>query len=83
MQDMTVQRSTDADPDALRVSFILRCWVGQERRVRVRLIDVETGVAHNVADLDQLLTLLARLIDDALRAETEGGLRWVDPGVIR
>lgn len=43
-------------------SFILRCWANKGQPVRVRLVDVNSGVSHPVADLNTLPDLLRRLI---------------------
>ena len=43
-----------------RTSFILRCWI--DAKVRVRLIDVRTGVNYPVANLSDLPGLIRRLL---------------------
>jgi len=43
-------------------SFILRCWIGQGQHVRIRLIDVSTGIIHTVGNPEQVPALLRRLI---------------------
>lgn len=42
-------------------SFILRCWQDADR-VRARLIDVSSGAAYPVADLDALPEMVTRLL---------------------
>jgi hypothetical protein len=43
-------------------SFVLRCWVGRENVVRARLTDVRSGVNYPLADLDELSSLVQRLV---------------------
>ena len=43
-----------------RTSFILRCWI--DAKVRVRLVDVRTGVDYPVANLSDLPDLIRRLL---------------------
>lgn len=50
---------TDASGHA---SFILRCWAAPGQPVRVRIVDVNTGVSHPVADLNTLPAFLRELI---------------------
>jgi hypothetical protein len=46
----------------LYASFILRCWIDQSGRTRVRLVDVQSGVSHALSDLDAVPDLIRRLI---------------------
>ncbi len=45
-------------------SFIVRCWIGQEQQMRIRLIDVNSGISHPVANLDNLPKLLISLLEN-------------------
>lgn len=53
----------DEESDAPHyASFILRCWTGKGGKVRVRLIDVHSGVSRPVTDLADLPGLVRRLV---------------------
>ena len=43
-------------------SFILRCWLGEGNRLRLRVVDVHRGTDHVVVDLSELPALLAHLM---------------------
>jgi hypothetical protein len=43
-------------------TYILRCWVGEGRQIRARLIAVSTGVSHPVGNLAELPETLKQLI---------------------
>ena len=52
-----------------RGSFILRCWLGEEERIRARLIDASSGVSHPLADLSELPAVVRDLITRATKPE--------------
>ena len=45
-----------------RASFILRCWMDASGEVRVRLIDVRSGVGYPLGCLSDLPGLVRRLV---------------------
>jgi hypothetical protein len=53
------------------VSFILRCWTGEEGQLRARLIDVRTDVGHIVGSLALLPDLVRRLMTNAPPTDAE------------
>ncbi len=66
---MEAQRPIELDDEARDtgpryVSFILRCHVNTEGSVRVRLLDVRSGVSCPVGDLDELPGIVRRLMSD-------------------
>jgi hypothetical protein len=48
------------------VSFILRCWTDRQGQLRARLIEVDSGVSHPMADLEALPSLVHRLAVQAI-----------------
>jgi hypothetical protein len=53
-------KDKDADPPHY-ASFVLRCWTSGGQ-VRARLIDVLSGASYPVADLQELPSLVERLV---------------------
>ena len=55
MPDPTQTQPEDETTDEVTyASFILRCWTGPGGQIRVRLIDVQSGVSRAVAGVDDL-----------------------------
>ena len=69
MPDATQAQPEDETTDTVTyASFILRCWTGPGGQIRVRLIDVQTGVSRPVADLAGLPEQVRDLMDLARTA---------------
>ena len=47
------------------VSFILRCWMSADGQMRVRLIDVRSGVDRPLNDVAELPAMVCRILRDA------------------
>jgi hypothetical protein len=43
-------------------SLILRCWRGEKGKLRIRLVNVQSGASHLVSDLDELPDLISHLV---------------------
>jgi hypothetical protein len=64
MSDPQQKGQRESQPGAAPhyASFLLRCWPGEDGKVRVRVIGVRTGVNHCLADLDDLPALLRQMM---------------------
>jgi len=58
--DIAPDRS-ESDPPQF-TSLILRCWRGEMGQLRIRLVNVNSGVSHLVADLNELPDLVRRQV---------------------
>lgn len=61
--DNTAQPAESADRgEQGYATYILRCWTTRSEKLRVRLVDVSSGIEHPVHDVSVLPDLLRRLI---------------------
>jgi hypothetical protein len=61
--DKTAQSAETADRGKEGyATYILRCWTTRSNKLRVRLVDVSSGIQHPVHDVSLLPDLLRRLI---------------------
>jgi hypothetical protein len=62
VEKKTGSSSTSAAEAAHHASFVLRCWTDAAGGVRVRLIEVHSGVSYPLARLVDLPDLVRRLL---------------------
>jgi len=61
-----VRPEDETTEEVTYASFILRCWTGPGGQIRVRLIDVQSGVSRPVAGVDDLPEQVRRLMAKSL-----------------
>ena len=60
--ELSPEEGEEAAP--CHASFVVRCWISREQPMRIRLIDVNSGISHPVADLNSLPRLLLSLLEN-------------------
>ena len=62
----------NAIPDLIyRTSYVLRCWINEEKQVRLLLVDVHSGKSIPLADLAELPAVLKTMLADCLATGSE------------